>query len=330
GKSLSQLTQEGAFKTPSPELSLELVMAARSYIKQLISLTRRGWTSHRDIKPSNLMLGGLVARLIDLGLARTKKEDAKHKQIPSESIMGSPGYFSPLSVTGKFDPDADQYALGLSLAEVLGSIVPASTPDPKAILEAIVNGTYLPTPQGEPDHDDEKIKESFPDRFHLPTERRLVKWLDEMVLPGVYRPSDYLQKREEQLARAKRENRMEQERAQKQREPTSMSLTDRPIPTQAEEEIVQNRLEIYTYLLRELSKITRDHLLFLRAKNLHATLKENEAVNLSQTASHLFTELADALGAQDTEALRRIFFNPEYRPFLPSPKKPLKNRTLGL
>lgn len=75
---------------------------------------------HRDIKPANILLGiDGTPKLADFGLV--KRQEADSSQTRTGSILGSPSYMSPEQATGaeKVGPEADQYALGATLYEML-------------------------------------------------------------------------------------------------------------------------------------------------------------------------------------------------------------------
>lgn len=87
---------------------------------------------HRDIKPSNIMLKevagrGMVAKLLDFGLAKLREPDAqKNPQLTQErQIFGSPPYMSPEQVRGKpLDERSDIYAFGCVMFEVVTGYPP--------------------------------------------------------------------------------------------------------------------------------------------------------------------------------------------------------------
>jgi serine/threonine protein kinase len=77
---------------------------------------------HRDIKPSNVMVrlkeeGGVTAKIIDLGLAKTLDESASEAGISSPGVFaGTPEFASPEQFAGVgVDIRSDLYALGVTL-----------------------------------------------------------------------------------------------------------------------------------------------------------------------------------------------------------------------
>jgi serine/threonine protein kinase len=77
---------------------------------------------HRDIKPTNIMVrlkeeGGVTAKIIDLGLAKTLNESASEAGISSPgAFVGTPEFASPEQFAGVgVDIRADLYSLGVRL-----------------------------------------------------------------------------------------------------------------------------------------------------------------------------------------------------------------------
>src|SRR5262249_37719496 len=77
---------------------------------------------HRDIKPTNIMVrlkeeGGVTAKIIDLGLAKTSVESASEAGISSPgAFVGTPEFASPEQFAGVgVDIRSDLYSLGVTL-----------------------------------------------------------------------------------------------------------------------------------------------------------------------------------------------------------------------
>src|SRR5262252_8308894 len=81
---------------------------------------------HRDIKPSNIMVrlkegGGVTAKIIDLGLAKTLGESVSELGISMPgAFAGTPEFASPEQFAGSgVDIRSDLYSLGVTLWEML-------------------------------------------------------------------------------------------------------------------------------------------------------------------------------------------------------------------
>ncbi len=93
---------------------------------------------HRDVKPANILFDAHGnAYLSDFGVAKVMAEKA-----PTEAsltgagmVLGTPEYMAPEMVLGEqFDGRADQYALAVTVYEVLAGCLPLTGPTPSAIL----------------------------------------------------------------------------------------------------------------------------------------------------------------------------------------------------
>src|SRR5262245_2834064 len=86
---------------------------------------------HRDIKPTNIMVklkeeGGVTAKIIDLGLAKTLDESASEAGISSPgAFVGTPEFASPEQFAGVgVDIRSDLYSLGVTLWEMVTGKTP--------------------------------------------------------------------------------------------------------------------------------------------------------------------------------------------------------------
>ncbi len=117
GPTLRALLERGAL---APVRALEIV----AQLLSVLSAVHDRQLVHRDIKPTNVMIledrRGLRVKLIDFGIARAIKSDARPISTPSE-VVGTPGYLAPeRTVLGSpIDPRSDLFELGVVFYEML-------------------------------------------------------------------------------------------------------------------------------------------------------------------------------------------------------------------
>jgi tRNA A-37 threonylcarbamoyl transferase component Bud32/tetratricopeptide (TPR) repeat protein len=115
----------------SGRLEVKLALEIVAHIAAGLTAVHKQELVHRDIKPSNIMVsfdegGGVVAKIIDLGLAKTMSEAGSQITIStSGGFAGTPEFASPEQFGGiRVDIRSDLYSLGASLWQMLTGHVP--------------------------------------------------------------------------------------------------------------------------------------------------------------------------------------------------------------
>jgi len=124
---------------------------------------------HRDLKPGNVMIGSFGRVLVlDWGLARVLEDaslvdDGEEERIETArrgqtalatmagAVTGTPAYMAPEQAHGRLDeigPQADVYALGAILYEILAGRPPHLGASAQAVLAVVRGGTPPPPPSG--------------------------------------------------------------------------------------------------------------------------------------------------------------------------------------
>jgi serine/threonine-protein kinase len=107
---------------------------------------------HRDIKPSNLMIAadGTV-KVADFGIAQMAGAEANELTVTGE-ILGSPPYLAPERARGlQAGPEADVYALGCVLYQLVTGRPPFVGDHPAAVLYQHVDATPVPPSELNPE-----------------------------------------------------------------------------------------------------------------------------------------------------------------------------------
>ena len=130
GEPLSKLIEQGPLE-PRRALTIGWQLAtalARAHELDVI---------HRDIKPDNVFLlqrrGGDFVKLLDFGLAKVVGE---HRLTAMGKVFGTPEYLAPEQARGDaLSGQADQYALGCVMYEMLTGELPFDGPSPDVIIK---------------------------------------------------------------------------------------------------------------------------------------------------------------------------------------------------
>jgi len=115
----------------SGRLDVKLALEIATQVAAGLAAVHEQQLVHRDIKPSNIMVklkeeGGVTAKIIDLGLAKTLDESASEAGISSPGVfVGTPEFASPEQFAGiQVDIRSDLYSLGVTLWEMLTGSTP--------------------------------------------------------------------------------------------------------------------------------------------------------------------------------------------------------------
>ncbi|HTR53179.1 MAG TPA: serine/threonine-protein kinase [Kofleriaceae bacterium] len=108
-----------------------------------LSFAHRQRIVHRDVKPANVLHAGDNRwKLADFGIARLPDSDLTQVGI----FMGTPGYSPPEAIReGRYTPQADVFAWGAVMYELLSGRIPYEGPDTKTTNGYVVQGN-APSP----------------------------------------------------------------------------------------------------------------------------------------------------------------------------------------
>ena len=97
---------------------------------------------HRDLKPSNIIIsGGQVPKIMDFGISRVLSTRSTN----DSQLIGTPRYLAPEYIqSGQVGTQADVFALGVILYEMLGGRAPFMGDSQQELLSNIVHGEVRP------------------------------------------------------------------------------------------------------------------------------------------------------------------------------------------
>jgi serine/threonine protein kinase len=103
---------------------------------------------HRDVKPANVLHAGENRwKLADFGIARMPDSDLTQVGI----FMGTPGYSPPEAIKeGRYTAQADVFAWGAVLYELVSGRIPYEGPDTKTTNGFVIAGAALPPSKHDP------------------------------------------------------------------------------------------------------------------------------------------------------------------------------------
>jgi eukaryotic-like serine/threonine-protein kinase len=123
-------------------------------IAQALGHAARRGLVHRDVKPANIVLTAEgIAKLADLGMARTASDDAELRRKERGLTIGTPFYISPEQVMAREDIDtrSDLYSLGATLYHMV-----TGRPPFEGAAEKIYD-KHLREPLTPPDHINQEL-----------------------------------------------------------------------------------------------------------------------------------------------------------------------------
>ena len=108
-----------------PQVPIEVKLGWLAGIARALSAAHDAGIVHRDVKPGNIMITSEgTAKVLDFGLAKAVDDPEEFKTKVGD-LIGTPRYMSPEQRAGKeTDARADQYAFGVTAAELLSGIHP--------------------------------------------------------------------------------------------------------------------------------------------------------------------------------------------------------------
>jgi len=124
----------------SGRIEVKLALEIASQVAAGLAAVHKQKLVHRDIKPSNIMVnleegGGMTAKIIDLGLAKSLDEPSAQPAISIPgAFAGTPEFASPEQFAGvPVDIRSDLYSLGVTLWAMVTDQTPFRGPSPEVM-----------------------------------------------------------------------------------------------------------------------------------------------------------------------------------------------------
>jgi len=128
------------------QLPVDDAVRIATNLAEALDYAHRKGVIHRDIKPANILLQDGKPVIADFGIALAVSEAGGGRLTETGLSLGTPYYMSPEQATGdlKVGPQADIYALGCVLYEMLIGEPPFTGSTPQAVLGRIITGEVPP------------------------------------------------------------------------------------------------------------------------------------------------------------------------------------------
>jgi serine/threonine-protein kinase len=146
GRTLARLIDKG-----SPLLPSRAAHIARQIALALEAAHAAGYV-HRDVKPTNVMLSGRppdeTVKVLDFGTVGLVQQRFDDRLTTVGQLIGTPAFMAPEQFEGpsSVGPEADLYALGVVLYNMLAGRIPFSGANPTELMVQHMTGKPLPLP----------------------------------------------------------------------------------------------------------------------------------------------------------------------------------------
>jgi len=139
--SLKHWLRRHSGRAPSMDAAIEMALGMLSGLEHLHEQS----IIHRDLKPDNILLQGATPRLADFGLSRVLKSSQS-----THHIAGTLPYMSPETFSRVRNKQADLWAVGVILYQMLAGRLPFPQTDDASLIHAILNQPPDPLPADVP------------------------------------------------------------------------------------------------------------------------------------------------------------------------------------